>query len=188
MAVEAMKKLGIKDFKLDIGDVGFVRTILGGLDLDDGARGLLREAIAKKDGSGLDSLLHEMKEWITPEERELLLALTTFYGEEEVIEKACSFVKDEEAIGAIDYLKKVVDLVAEKGFKEHITIDLGEVRGFDYYTGVIFEGFAYGIGKPILSGGRYDTLLGRYGLNLASTGFAFDVEKVVSVLDRAPAP
>ncbi len=187
MAVEAMQALGIRDFKLDIGDVGFVRAILGSLDIDEESRRLVREAIAKKDGSGLDALLTDMKDRISPAQRDMLLALTTFYGEEEVIEKAGAFVKAEEAVEALDYIKKVVELVAQKGLKEHITIDLGEVRGFDYYTGIIFEGFASGVGKPILSGGRYDTLLGRYGLELASTGFAFDVENVVSAIgiDRA---
>ena len=90
-----------------------------------------------------------------------------------------------ESIKALEYLRSVVDIVAKHGLKDRVTIDLGEVRGFDYYTGIIFEGFASGVGKPILSGGRYDTLLARYGYSAAATGFAFDVENIIAALERS---
>lgn len=183
MAIEALKAVGVKGFKIDIGDVGFLRIILGRLPVDDAGRALIKESIAIKDSSGLEEVLKGLDE-ISPEDRKLLLNLTTFYGEDEVIKKASASVKDKAALKALDYLKEVVAVIAAKGLRDYVTIDLGEVRGFDYYTGIIFEGFASGIGKPILSGGRYDTLLEKYGYRAAATGFALDVENIVSALDR----
>lgn len=183
MAIEALSSIGLKNFKIDIGDVGFLRAVLDKLQIDETQKGIIKETIAIKDTSGLEGVLSGLA-GITAEDRQLLLNLTTFYGEEEVIEKAASFTKDPAGRRALEYLKRVVDIIAKKGLKDSVTIDLGEVRGFDYYTGIIFEGFASGIGKPILSGGRYDKLLERYGYPCAATGFAFDVENTITAIDR----
>jgi ATP phosphoribosyltransferase regulatory subunit HisZ len=59
-----------------------------------------------------------------------------------------------------------------------LTIDLGDLRGFDYYTGVRFAAFAAGAGDAVLRGGRYDELLGRYGRDARAIGFAIDLESV----------
>lgn len=184
MAVESLLALGLKSFKIDIGDVGFLRAILERLDVAQPDRERIKQAIAIKDSSGLEAILAGIGKRITADERRLLLNLTTFYGEEEVIKKAASFTTGDETAAALANLERVIGIITAKGFKDFITIDLGEVRGFDYYTGVIFEGFASGIGKAILSGGRYDTLPAKYGYPVAATGFAFDVENIVVALDR----
>jgi len=184
MSIEALSRLGLKDFKIDIGDVGFLRSVLTRLDITEDERSLVKRALAIKDTSGLEKILGALSTPVGNADRELLLNLTTFYGEEEVIAKARSFSKDPAILAALDNLQKIVDIINKKGFKDLVTMDLGEVRGFDYYTGIIFEGFASGIGKPILGGGRYDTLLERYGYKAAATGFAFDVENIVAALDR----
>ena len=59
-----------------------------------------------------------------------------------------------------------------------LTLDLGELRGFEYYTGMRFAGYAAGHGEAILKGGRYDELVGRYGREAHATGFAMDIEGV----------
>ena len=69
-----------------------------------------------------------------------------------------------------------------------MTIDLGEVRGFDYYTGMIFEAFSPGVGSPLLSGGRYDTLISNYGYKVKASGFAFDAENLISAARHRTLP
>jgi len=71
--------------------------------------------------------------------------------------------------------------------RDQLTIDLGEIRGLDYHTGVTFEGFVPGIGQPICSGGRYDGLMERYGAATPATGFAFDILTLLSALEKSPA-
>ncbi|HEY5599107.1 MAG TPA: ATP phosphoribosyltransferase regulatory subunit, partial [Candidatus Manganitrophaceae bacterium] len=63
-------------------------------------------------------------------------------------------------------------------------IDLGEVRGFDYYTGTIFEVFSEGVGSELGGGGRYDHLLEKFGSPASSTGFAFDIERLQWALEK----
>lgn len=184
MAIESLKGLGLESFKIDIGDVGFLRSILEKLPVESAQRSLIKEAIAIKDTSGLEEILTDLGTKVSGEDRKILLNLTTLYGEEEVLKKASAFAVGPETRSSIENLRKIIDIIAKKGLKDFVTIDLGEVRGFDYYTGIIFEGFASGVGKPILSGGRYDTLMEKYGYRAAATGFAFDVEHIVSALER----
>jgi ATP phosphoribosyltransferase regulatory subunit len=189
IAAEALCELGLKDFKIDIGDVGFLRAVFDGLNLSEPEKKLVKEAIGIKDSSGLDQIINSLGGKISKADRELLLNLTTFYGEDEVIKKASAFVGKSGSSAAsrsLENLKCVFSIVANKGFKDFVTIDLGEVRGFDYYPGIIFEGFARGVGKSILSGGRYDNLLGKYGFDMAATGFAFDVENIITALGEKP--
>jgi ATP phosphoribosyltransferase regulatory subunit len=183
-AIEGLKKAGVRDFKIDIGDVGFVRTVLERLRVSESERKLIKDAVEVKDNSGLEAILAGLKKKVDMRDKKLLLALPTFYGEAEVIEKARALSTDNATKGALENVKAVLAIITRKGYKESVTVDLGEVRGFDYYTGIIFEGFASGIGKPILGGGRYDTLLEKYGYRASSTGFAYDVENIVTVLKR----
>ena len=67
-------------------------------------------------------------------------------------------------------------------------VDLGEVRGFDYYTGIRLQGFVAGASEPVLQGGRYDSLLGRYGRPCPAVGFAVDVEATAGAIEAAGAP
>ncbi|MFM7840903.1 MAG: ATP phosphoribosyltransferase regulatory subunit, partial [Nitrospira sp.] len=62
-------------------------------------------------------------------------------------------------------------------------IDLGEFRGFDYYDGVVFEVFAKGLGCELGGGGRYNHLVGRFGRDLPSTGFAFDMDRLFQAME-----
>jgi ATP phosphoribosyltransferase regulatory subunit len=183
MAIEAMDAAGLKGFKLDIGDVGFLRTILAGLVLEKKDRQRIKDAVAKKDTIGLEAVL-DATGVVSGEQKKVLLNLTTFYGEEEVLEKAAADLGEGPTLDVLRNIERVYAIIIEKGYKAFVTFDLGEVRGFDYYTGIIFEGFARGVGKAILSGGRYDNLIKKYGYDCAATGFAFDVEAVVAALER----
>ena len=181
MAIEAMEAAGLKAFKIDIGDVGFLKSILADIELTEKEQTQIKKAIARKDTQGLEAVLSAIDS-IDAGQSRILLNLTTLYGEEEVMEKAGSGLADGPAMDVLKNLKRVWSIISENGYKDSVTFDLGEVRGFDYYTGIIFEGFADGIGKALLSGGRYDNLLGKYGYKCAATGFAFDVEATVAAL------
>lgn len=185
VAIEALKETGLTDFKIDLGDVSFVRAALKAAQAEEKDEAALRKAVAVKDRPALEKLLKgKGLAKADAGAKELLLALPGFYGEEEVLEKAKSFELGTEAAAAIKNLEEVVAIIGDKGYGDYITIDLGEARGFDYYTGIIFEGFSASLGKPILGGGRYDTLLSKYGYEAASTGFALNVGNIVSLLGK----
>ena len=86
-----------------------------------------------------------------------------------------------------DKLKKAMDSgdtnkLCDMGLGDNITIDLGLVNRSNYYTGVIFRGYAEGSGLTIVSGGRYDNLLGEFGLDAPAIGFGVNVNALCDVM------
>jgi ATP phosphoribosyltransferase regulatory subunit len=94
--------------------------------------------------------------------------------------------RDRSLIRPLDRLAQVYQRLAASG--QHILIDLGEFRGFEYYDGIVFDVFAPGIGAELGGGGRYDHLMGRFGRMAASTGFALDVDRLFRAIDLSDVP
>jgi ATP phosphoribosyltransferase regulatory subunit len=69
-----------------------------------------------------------------------------------------------------------------------VNLDLGAIRDFDYYTGVIFEGYGPDLGRPVTQGGRYDGLLARFGRPAPATGFMVQLDLVTEMLARTSGP
>jgi ATP phosphoribosyltransferase regulatory subunit len=166
IGIEALESVGIRNFRAVLGQVEVFRRILAPLPADQ--RTAVREAVTRKDRSQLARLVRQglpgyLVEW------------PTLFGDRKILDRA-------ERIGlggpALDRLREVHDLLCGIGYEKRILLDLSEVRGFDYYTGVVFELFSEGVGYPLARGGRYDHLVGRFGLDRPATGFGFDVERV----------
>lgn len=179
LAIEALKAGGLKGFKIDIGQVAYVRGIMEETDLPSSKRADILDAISKKD----ISRLNEMTAGIGDKHKEELTALPYLFGGEEVLAKAEGLTTNERSRQALKSIKSVVDILRNRDYSDYITIDLGEIRGFDYHTGVIFEGFVSGLGSAVCSGGRYDNLLESFGYPSPATGFAIDVDNLMSAIE-----
>ena len=142
----------------------------------------IKNAIALKDGSELAKILDGLGRDATDRDKKALGVITSLFGGKEVLEKALSIAFNKQARVAVENLARVLKILDAKGFKRFITIDMAEIRGFDYYTGIIFEGFAKGAGKAIMAGGRYDSLMQKYGYPCAAVGFAFDIENIAATM------
>ncbi|MDH3973949.1 MAG: ATP phosphoribosyltransferase regulatory subunit [Deltaproteobacteria bacterium] len=182
VAVEAMKATGLTDFKIDVGQVEFFRGVMEGLSLAEDVRRDVEIAVARKDRSGIEELLPSLN--LGSRDEEALLALPTLFGKREVLERAAVMTVSPRAQKALENLSEVLHTIDSYGLGDFITVDLGEIRGLNYYTGVIFEGFVTGLGEEICGGGRYDGLLGRYGNDQPATGFAINVETLLKALEK----
>ncbi|KAF0219736.1 MAG: ATP phosphoribosyltransferase regulatory [Geobacteraceae bacterium] len=184
MAVEVLKGLGFDDFKVDIGQVEFFRGIMASSGLAAPARNVLQDAIRKKDASAVRSILE--REPIADAVKNEISALPRLFGGREVLAEAGRFVTNDRSKKALDNISQVLDILDIYGVADYLTIDLGEIRGLDYHTGLTFEGFVGGLGEPVCSGGRYDDLTAKYGFPAPATGFAFNILALLSALDRRP--
>ncbi len=182
MAVECLIALGTPEFTIDIGQVEFFRGVMADLPLSDALSRQVREAIAHKDSSTLQALLEDAP--LSDQSRREILALPRLFGGREVLQKAENTVTNDRSRRALDNLAKVLDVLAVYGVEEHVTLDLGELRGLDYHTGLTFQGFLPGIGRAVCFGGRYDSLTARYGFPAPATGFAFNLLNLLFALDR----
>lgn len=181
MAVEGCREAELPHFQIDVGQVEYLRGILQALDPSPELRRNILSALRRKDAVELEIILSPLP--VEAKLKEGIVNLTTLYGGEAVLEKAKAWAVTEQSRSALDNLIQVYDVLKTYGLAEHIIIDLGETYAFDYHTGVTFQIFTESLGYPIGGGGRYDNLIGQFGYPCPATGFAFELEKVLAVLE-----
>lgn len=181
VAIQALRAAGLREFKIDVGQVEFFRGVMEGLNLPDDLRRGVEDVVARKDRTGIEGMLDSLN--LNGKDEETLLALPALFGDRAVLDRADSLMVGRRAKRALENLSEVLDTIGSYGLSDYITVDLGEIRGLNYYTGIIFEGFSPGMGEEICGGGRYDSLLGRYGYQIPATGFAVNVETLIKALD-----
>ena len=181
LCIEVLKAAGVEKFQIALGQVEFYRGILNASGISGTLADDIQKAVCKKNFSRLVELLAGVE--IDEAQREAILGACNLFGGPEVLEKAATYAGNEESKKALGNLSEIWRMLAAYGLEEHVIIDLGEVRGFDYHTGVIFEIFAEGMGSHLGSGGRYNNLLGKFGTPSAATGFALDLERVMNALE-----
>jgi ATP phosphoribosyltransferase regulatory subunit len=170
LAMNALRELGLNDFRFTLGNAAYLRALLR--DVDDPA---VIDSIRRKNGSALFQSLAGLA--LSSEQKSALSELPSLWGDSDVLDRAP--LPNPEAGQAIEHLAAVIDQLEKFGLKDYITLDLAENRGMAYYTGILFEGFVEGLGFAITSGGRYDNLIAHYGPSVPAVGFAIGVERVM---------
>jgi ATP phosphoribosyltransferase regulatory subunit len=181
MTVEGLRALGLQQFQIDVGQADLFRGILEDLDADEAIARELRLTLGKKDQSALERLVGQLS--APAAVTELLLALPTLYGRGDVLARAEGLVKNARSEAALTNLAEVYRLLRAYGLADAVLLDLGEVRGFDYYSGVHFDAYVSGLGAALVGGGRYDDMIGRFGYDCPATGFAFEVGRVLLAME-----
>jgi len=181
MAIEGLRALGLGRFQLDLGHPDFFRGLLDEVKADPARQQELREALARKDVGTLERVVGE----IAPPAHvgDALCALPTLFGHAAVLEQAAVHARNERSARALANLSEVYRLLTIYGLADAVLLDLGGVRGFDYYSGTYFEAYVAGFGASVAGGGRYDHMLGRFGYECPAVGFAFDVGRVLAVME-----
>ena len=104
-------------------------------------------------------------------------------GDVNVLDQAYAYCFDDSLKQVIDSMKECIQSLDELGYLDNVTIDLGKVAHLDYYTGIIFEGYVAGVGTSVLSGGRYDCLLKKFGRDLPACGFSVKLDPLIDQID-----
>jgi ATP phosphoribosyltransferase regulatory subunit len=138
----------------------------------------VRAAVERKAEAELALLLAEIP-GLPPLARNAVVTLPRLTGEAAVLAHAETICLNTTMMQALSDLRAVADLLRIYGVETAVAYDLAEVRDLDYYTGVTFEGFAPGLGFSLVSGGRYDDLIGHFGPPLAAVGWALTLDRVL---------
>lgn len=181
LAVAALAAAGLSQPTLALGHLGLTRAVFASLELAPPRQVEVRTAIAKRDAGALRDLLREGG--VSSPARRFAESLADLSGDVRVLDQAARLAPSPPIGRAIAELKSVVDLLVAQEVPARLHVDLAEVRGFDYYTGVRFQAFVPGAAAPVVQGGRYDDLLGRYGRPSPAVGFAVDVEAAAGALE-----
>lgn len=180
LCVESLRRAGLKEFKVAVGQVEFFRGLFQGQKVLPEIQSEIRESVSKKDDAALDRALS--RSGLPRRAAEAFRLLPRLFGKAEILARAGKLAVTPAARTALGDLRRTADRLDAYGVLPFIVFDLGEIRGFDYYTGVLFEAFAGGVGTPIGRGGQYDNLIARFGSPCRATGFGLDVDLLVQAL------
>jgi ATP phosphoribosyltransferase regulatory subunit len=169
LTIAALDSVGLRRHRVGVGDGSLYRTLLHSLGVPEDRHLPLLECLSRRDLVGLDLVVSGLG----ARERELLVGLPELRGGPEVLERA-----DGPAADAVEGLRALHELLAERGVADRVIFDLGLVRELGYYTGAVFEVYDPAVGFALGGGGRYDELLGRFGRELPACGVALDLQRV----------
>ena len=178
LMLQSLALLGIRDVHLDLGHVGVFRALVNHAKIDKDLEGELFAALQSKDSAALQTLTQSLDATL----RNALLALPTLYGHcADVLAKARKLLpKYAEIHAALDDLQsissKLQPLVSSVG------IDLADLRGYHYHSGMVFAAYHAGSHDAIALGGRYDDLGKSFGRARAATGFSMDLRQLYRLL------
>ena len=181
-AIEALQRLGIDDFQLNLGQIGFFQGVIEDTALSEPEIAVIKERLDRRDREGLTRFLQARD---LPESKErLILDILTLCGGEEVIERASTLADNKTSEAALENMCEIYRILDDYHLADRVVIDLAEVRGFGYYTGLMFEGFSRSLGTSILKGGRYDDLIAKFDYPCPAVGCAFDIDLIRSIVQK----
>lgn len=177
IAIEVLTRLGLKDFQINLGHMEYFAGIVERMGFEPAVLQRLREMIDIKDKTSLREELRRLN--LKDRRQDTMLALPDLTGGRAILRRARELVSNERSVAALDHLEKITRTVSALGFARHITLDLSEVRGLEYYTGMVFRIFVPGLGFEIGGGGRYDKLFSNFGAAWHAVGFSFSLERLM---------
>lgn len=182
LAATCLQQAGVPDAVVHVGHLGFLDDLLAALPSD--TQDEIRTRLYRKEFAGIEHAIPD------PSLAGLLRMLPDLHGDDAVA-RATPFATSARSRAALADLETLMACLQDYGLADIVRFDLSIIRDFSYYTGVVFEAYGAGAGYPLAGGGRYDTLLGRFGAECPATGFALGLDRVLGVLptdgDVAPA-
>ena len=172
----------IPDILLDMGHVGIYRGLAHSAGLNVEQEQALFSALQRKSSADISELLTQYQ--LSAVDHEMFLALAELNGGIEVLDKAEHVLtKAPKAVKhALATLATIVNMVHQRLPNLSINIDLAELRGYHYHTGVVFAAYQSGTAQAIAMGGRYDDIGEDFGKAQPATGFSIDLKTLVNQL------
>lgn len=175
VTLEALRDNGLDDVTVELSHAAPLREALARVPAD--ALADVADAVARKDPT---AWRHPLR--AHPDAVAALAAVCAQVGDaEEVARRApqdLAHLLDAPTLRELERFGALSQRLRGQGLAARVLVDLGELRGRTYYTGMCFQVFARGAPAAVASGGRYDGLLARFGVDLPATGAALDLDAV----------
>ena len=180
-ALEVMETMKQSSYTLEIGNVNFFHSACDELQLDKEEVEILADLIDRKSMIELKDYLSKLK--LDEDKQQFFLQLPWLCGDIKVLDDALTYCFNDQLKDIVYQLKQLMSDLTALGYGKHITFDLGKVPHLNYYSGLLFEGFVEGIGTSVLSGGRYDHLLEKFGKPMPAIGFSVKLDYLLEVYE-----
>lgn len=182
LMINALKRAGLKSFKVAIGHIGFVNSLFLEIVGNEERANVLRRFLYEKNYVGYRNHVKSLN--LSSIDKQRLLQLLNLRGGEEKIKEAIELVENKEGKKLAEDLQSLWNMLDAYGVTEEIKIDFNLVSHMSYYTGILFEVFAEHVGFHIGNGGRYDQLLEQFSTKTPATGFGIQLDRLIEALDE----
>jgi len=182
LAISSALETGITDLQISIGQAEFFRGLMEAWEIPAEDAEEISRHIDQKDTVALEKSADRYG--LSSSEKETLLLIPSLFGTYDTLDAFDKRVESPRARAALQNVREILDILDDYGYMKYVSVDLGMLRSLDYYTGMIFKGFTYEIGFPIISGGRYDNVVSVFGRDLAAVGFSLSLNLCMTALRR----
>lgn len=166
-----------EEYLITLSHMGFIKGLMEEYHLDERQQKRILTLLSNRNSHGLRSLC--MEAGLKEEEIQNLETMLGIYGTiSEVLPQIRTLSCNERTKQAIVELEKIEKFVTAFGKQNYFYIDFSIVNDMDYYNGIVFQGFLKKISNVILSGGRYDNIVHKFGKDADAIGFAFAIDQL----------
>ncbi|OUO87029.1 ATP phosphoribosyltransferase regulatory subunit [Gordonibacter sp. An230] len=189
LLANALELVGARGCRLALATVGVLRALLASCGAPEAWREQVLDAYHRSNFVELDRLTGDgaAEAGVPSAFASAIRALPRIRGGREAIDEVRALVEPLGCEGGLDAFAVTFDLLADRGLADKLLVDFSVMSSFDYYTGIVFEAYAPGLGSPLGSGGRYDNMVAAYGESRPAAGFAFFLEQAMAASSVPPA-
>ncbi len=173
----AANSLEIADdnYRIAVSHMGIVSEILENASLHESEKKHITDLISDKNLHGLNEFCNKIE--MSKENIDKISALVKISGNmKESISMARKLVCGDVSKNSLSELSALADILDAFGLGEKFILDFSVINDVSYYNGLVFQGFISGVPKAVLSGGRYDNLVRRFGCDASAAGFAVSID------------
>lgn len=183
LAIHILKDVQIENFKIELGHAGFFKQLLEKLTFNVPDVNELITYIEAKNVPELEQFINRAN--VDKNIGEIISSLPFLYGSpSDVLEKARRLPLDNMMLDTLKNIEEIYQILVSYGVENDVVVDLSLINHMDYYSDLIFQGFVEKVGKPILMGGRYDTLANQFDANIPAIGFAIDIDLLLAGIEQ----
>ncbi len=170
MAIETLDAVGLPDARFDINSAALVDGVLASFGLSGYAMLAMKKNIAARNVVAIDN--------------EQLRELTMMRGRKPLLDALRPMCATPQSKQALEELATILSRAETLGYGDRICVDFALLRDLEYYTGFVFEGYISDLGFSLCGGGRYDSLLPRFGYDVPAVGWMVGLERILLALER----
>lgn len=182
LTIQMLLASGLKEFQISVGHVGFFQALAEEAGLDEQTALELKVLISSKNTFGAEKLLSGLK--LSEELKNGFKSMANLFGADDVLDRAERLTANPQALAAISRLREIWKTLQLYGVEKYVSLDLGMLSRYMYYSGIIFRGYTYGTGDAVIKGGRYDGLLKHFGKDAPAVGFVAVTDQLLSAFSR----
>ncbi len=181
LLVSSLKRIGLKDVRIDVGHAGILKDLLKATGLNKEKKSILKNILTYRDKFRLEKFMDQNN--LSSKLKEAFLQLSRCRRLNDILSVSLSSLINGKTRDHLRTLSELKDALSGYGIDNLVFFDFSLTRKIEYYTGMVFEASVPNLGQPLGGGGRYDDFVERFGnLQLPATGFALEIEKCLQAL------